>query len=36
VDGRRTWTSVEPVARDVSVAVGEFDTTTATSPVASR
>ena len=31
-DGRRTWTSVEPVARDVSVAVGEFDTTTATSP----
>ena len=32
VDGRRTWTSVEPVARDVSVAVGEFDTTTATSP----
>ena len=32
VDGRRTWTSVEPVARDVSVAVGEFGTTTATSP----
>ena len=31
-DGRRTWTSVEPVARDVSVAVGEFGTTTATSP----
>ena len=32
VGGRRTWTSVEPVARDVSVAVGEFGTTTATSP----
>ena len=30
-DGRRTWTSVEPVARDVSVAVGEFDTASATS-----
>lgn len=29
-DGRRTWTSVEPVARDVSVAVGEFRTATAT------
>jgi hypothetical protein len=29
-DGRRTWTSVEPVARDVSVAVGEFDTASAT------
>ncbi|WP_448615505.1 peptidase M1 [Modestobacter sp. URMC 112] len=26
VDGRRTWTAVEPVARDVSVAVGEFTT----------
>jgi hypothetical protein len=25
-DGRRTWTSAEPVARDVSVAVGEFTT----------
>jgi aminopeptidase N len=25
-DGRRTWTSTEPVARDVSVAVGEFTT----------
>ncbi len=25
-DGRRTWTSSEPVARDVGVAVGEFDT----------
>jgi hypothetical protein len=25
-DGRRTWTSVEPVARDVSIAVGEFST----------
>jgi Peptidase family M1 domain len=30
-DGRRTWTSVEPVARDVSVAVGGFDTASATS-----
>ena len=30
-DGRRTWTSVEPVARDVSVAVGEFTTASATS-----
>jgi hypothetical protein len=29
-DGRRTWTSTEPVARDVSVAVGEFTTATAT------
>ena len=29
-DGRRTWTSVEPAARDVSVAVGEFDTASAT------
>ena len=26
-DGRRTWTSTEPVARDVAVAVGEFTTT---------
>jgi hypothetical protein len=25
VDGRRTWTSTEPVARDVAVAAGEFD-----------
>jgi aminopeptidase N len=24
-DGRRTWTSTEPAARDVAVAVGEFD-----------
>ena len=31
-DGRRTWTSVEPVARDVSVAAGEFGTATATGP----
>ncbi|MGY1691254.1 M1 family aminopeptidase [Geodermatophilus sp. SYSU D01105] len=31
-DGRRTWTSTEPVARDVSVAVGEFTTATATTP----
>ena len=32
VGGRRTWTSAEPVARDVSVAVGEFGTATATTP----
>ncbi|MGK5112943.1 M1 family aminopeptidase [Geodermatophilus sp. CPCC 205506] len=31
-DGRRTWTSTEPVARDVSVAVGEFGTATRTTP----
>ncbi|MGY1621741.1 peptidase M1 [Geodermatophilus sp. SYSU D00965] len=31
-DGRRTWTSTEPVARDVSIAVGEFTTATATTP----
>ena len=31
-DGRRTWTSEEPVARDVSVAVGEFTTTERTTP----
>jgi hypothetical protein len=31
-DGRRTWTSAEPVARDVSVAVGDFSTATATTP----
>ena len=30
--GRRTWTSEEPVARDVSVAVGEFTTTERTTP----
>jgi hypothetical protein len=30
--GRRTWTSAEPVARDVSVAVGEFTTTERTTP----
>jgi hypothetical protein len=30
--GRRTWTSREPVARDVSVAVGEFRTATLTTP----
>ncbi|SFO19282.1 Peptidase family M1 [Geodermatophilus obscurus] len=29
-DGRRTWTSREPVARDVSVAVGPFRTATLT------
>ena len=32
VDGRRTWTSVEPLARDVSVAVGEFAATERTTP----
>ena len=32
VDGRRTWTSTEPVARDVSVAAGEFTTTERTTP----
>ena len=26
-DGRRTWTSAEPVARDVAVAAGDFTTT---------
>ncbi|MGR7023985.1 M1 family aminopeptidase [Geodermatophilus sp. URMC 62] len=31
-DGRRTWTSHEPVARDVSVAAGEFRTATLTTP----
>ncbi|PWW22736.1 peptidase M1-like protein [Geodermatophilus normandii] len=31
-DGRRTWTAHEPVARDVSVAAGEFRTATLTSP----
>jgi Peptidase family M1 domain len=30
--GRRTWTSAEPVARDVSVAVGEFTTEERTTP----
>ncbi|HEX2074443.1 MAG TPA: M1 family aminopeptidase [Geodermatophilus sp.] len=30
--GRRTWTSTEPVARDVSVAVGRFTTATVTTP----
>jgi hypothetical protein len=29
-DGRRTWTATEPVARDVSVAVGEFTTASVT------
>ena len=29
--GRRTWTSTEPVARDVSVAVGRFTTEERTS-----
>ncbi|MFP5372331.1 MAG: M1 family aminopeptidase, partial [Actinomycetes bacterium] len=32
VDGRRTWTSTEPVARDVSVAAGVFSTTERTTP----
>ncbi|SDE32942.1 Peptidase family M1 [Blastococcus fimeti] len=31
-EGRRTWTSAEPVARDVSVAVGRFDTAERTTP----
>jgi aminopeptidase N len=31
-DGRRTWRSSEPVARDVSVAVGEFRTEERTTP----
>jgi hypothetical protein len=32
VDGRRTWTSSEPVARDVGVAAGLFSTERATTP----
>jgi hypothetical protein len=35
-DGRRTWTATEPVARDVSVAVGEFDTAERTSAGGTR
>ncbi|GAA3155467.1 hypothetical protein GCM10010531_03420 [Blastococcus jejuensis] len=35
-DGRRTWTSAEPVARDVSVAVGEFTTEERTTPGGTR
>ncbi|MGY1661258.1 M1 family aminopeptidase [Geodermatophilus sp. SYSU D00705] len=31
-DGRRTWISSEPVARDVSVAAGEFTTASTTTP----
>jgi hypothetical protein len=31
-DGRRTWTSSDPAARDVSVAVGRFATRQATAP----
>ncbi|RBY80226.1 peptidase M1 [Blastococcus sp. TF02-09] len=31
-EGRRTWTSAEPVARDVSVAAGRFTTAEATTP----
>jgi hypothetical protein len=31
-DGRRTWASTEPAARDVSVAVGEFTTEERTTP----
>jgi hypothetical protein len=31
-DGRRTWTSTEPVARDVSVVVGNFATEERTTP----
>ena len=35
-DGRRTWTSTEPVARDVSIAVGEFSTEERTTPGGTR
>lgn len=35
-DGRRTWTSTEPVARDVSIAVGEFTTEERTTPGGTR
>ncbi|MGY1802009.1 M1 family aminopeptidase [Blastococcus sp. SYSU D00922] len=35
-DGRRTWTSREPVARDVGVAAGPFTTTEATTPGGTR
>ena len=35
-DGRRTWTSREPVARDVAVAAGPFATTEATTPGGTR
>ncbi|TFV65460.1 UNVERIFIED_ORG: peptidase M1 [Bacillus sp. AZ43] len=35
-DGRRTWTSTEPVARDVAVAVGPFTTTEATTAGGTR
>jgi hypothetical protein len=35
-DGRRTWTSAEPVARDVGVAAGPFATTDATTPGGTR
>ncbi|SOD94179.1 M1 family aminopeptidase [Blastococcus haudaquaticus] len=35
-DGRRTWTSREPVARDVAVAAGPFTTTRATTPGGTR
>ncbi len=31
-EGRRTWTAAEPVARDVSVAVGRFTTAERTTP----
>ena len=34
--GRRTWTSEEPVARDVGVAAGPFTTTEATTPGGTR
>jgi hypothetical protein len=35
-DGRRTWTSQEPVARDVAVAAGSFTTTDVTTPGGTR
>jgi hypothetical protein len=36
VDGVRSWTSREPVARDVAVAVGPFSTTETTAPGGTR
>ncbi|SOC49137.1 Peptidase family M1 [Blastococcus aggregatus] len=35
-EGRRTWTSTEPAARDVSVAVGRFATAERTTPAGIR
>ena len=36
LDGRRTWNSAEPVARDVGVAAGPFTVTEATTPGGTR